>query len=666
MEIKDNLKNSLEREQGNATIGLLEKVYAELPPPGYNLIMHKQMISENTTCPDTVQENLWEHAKLNMLYGLYRVNGAIYNEQPKNAPYYAVKTGDVFQIRGSDLANMTLVFDSKGWIVMDVLTSSGVAEEAWREIVQKYLNDKPITAVIYSHTHVDHYGGVGGLKEFFADNCKIYAPKGFTEHAVSENIYVGTAMRRRGMYQYGSYLEPGVNGHVDCGLGTLLSTGKSSIIKPDIFVSDTENTTAVFNRGTCDELMLQFQYTPGTEAPAEMNVYIAESNVLFIAENCCGTLHNILTPRGAQVRDPLAWANYLDQTLQMFPDVESLCSSHNWPRFRNEEYKSYIELQMDMYRFINNATLHLANRGYTINEVGRILEKHVPQAIDDDWCCRGFYGTYNHNAKAVYQRYIGWYDGNPAHLNQLMPTERANRYVGTFKAENILHAANAAKDKAIVNKDTDSAAWAVELYDHLLNADKGVSDDIMDEVRAEYAKALQMLGYASEAATWRNMYLTAAQEVEDKDGFAPFPHEKYLNFEDETIKAMSLDMILQYMSIMLNFKQPITGSCLLLAVSLDDDQNEEYAAVWYRNNILYYRIVGQEDISNYNDDAVYTVKCSKLDFFKAFIEHNKSLLDQMVTAKSGDDVIAPSDFFTDDNFTRFTTDFPIMTRRDPF
>jgi len=650
------LQKSLAKEQCNAAKGLLVKVYAKVKTEtaDYGLQKHDAMISANDQCPKTVHPNLWEHAKLNMEYGLYRVNRIEAPKSRNEDSRYDVKPGDIFQIRGNDLANMTLVYDGSGWIVMDVLTTSEVAYAVWTEIVQKYLNAKPVTAVIYSHTHVDHYGGVSGLSQFFdKGKCKIYAPEGFKEHAVSENIYVGTAMSRRGMYQYGTNLDVGVTGHVDCGLGTRLSMGTNSIIEPDIYVSGTKNTKVKIGK-----IELEFQYTPGTEAPVEMNVYIKNSNVLFIAENCCGTLHNTLTPRGAQVRDPLAWANYLDQTLTRFPSVETICSSHNWPRFGKQECKRYLELQMDMYRFINNATLHLVNLGYTIHEVGRILEDNAPRTITLDWCCRGFYGTYNHNAKAVYQKYIGWYDGNPAHLNPLLPTDRANKYVNAFGAENILKAA----DKAAA--DADSIAWAVELYDYLLNADTGV-DKVLERAKKGYANALRKLGYESEAATWRNMYLTAAQEVEH-DFSIPESSQRYLHFAAETIQAMSLDMILQFMSIMLKFNQPYADPKLLLAVNIEEENAKAYAVVWHRNNILHYRIITEEgDMKNYNGVAEYTVKCTKLDFFKAFIELDIDLLKKMNIQRSSANVIEPSVFFPN-KFTRFALDFPIVTRRDAF
>ena len=412
-------------------------------------------------------------------------------------------TVNVFQIRGYDLAGMTIVYDGTGWVVMDVLTTSERAEAVWTEIVNVYLEEenpekaKPhtINTVIYSHSHIDHYGGIGGLKGFFSDGIVILAPGGFTKHAVSENIYVGTAMKRRAAYQYGSRLELGAKGRVDCGLGKEVSEGTNTLIVPtreigfDDYLSGkkysaynatTREILAETPGESSDDLILQMQYTPGTEAPAEMNVYLPGQKILFIAENCAGTLHNTLTPRGAEVRDPLAWADFLDETLVTFPDLETVCGAHNWPHFGHGDSMKFLEIQRDMYRYINNATLRLVNLGYTIDEVGRMISGEdgsvpLPEAFAGEWCCHGFYGTYNHDAKAVYQRYIGWYDGNPAHLNRHKPKDRANRYVQAFGAAAIIAEAGKALGKTNAEPEKNGKEpdyeWAAKLLDYILNAD---------------------------------------------------------------------------------------------------------------------------------------------------------------------------------------------------
>lgn len=258
----------------------------------------------------------------------------------------------------------------------------------------------------------------------------ILAPEGFTEHAVSENVYVGTTISRRAAYQMGSLLTPGDTGHIGCGLGKLTTKGGNSIMVPTKEIGFDDYTEGKrYYTTTSGNITMQIQFTPGTEAPAEMNVYLPQQKIMFIAENCVATLHNALTPRGAQVPDLLAWAGFLDETIVTFPDMDIICGAHNWPHYGNEGCIRFLEIQRDMYRFVNNATLHLVNLGYTIDEVGRLLSepnKNMEYLIPDDflneWCCHGYYGTFNHDAKAVYQRYIGWYDGNPAHLNRLLPT----------------------------------------------------------------------------------------------------------------------------------------------------------------------------------------------------------------------------------------------------
>ena len=527
--INETLQTSLAKEQGFASKGLLKRIACNID--GSFRIDQYDFLNRNSLQPSTVHPALWEQARLNMNYGLYLVNRAdeVTQELADNTPYDDIRTGDVFQIRGFDLANMTLVYDGSGWIVLDVLTTTETASAAWENVVKVYLKDAPLNTVVYSHSHVDHYGGIGGLP--VTEATVILAPEGFTRYAVSENIYAGTAMSRRAAYQYGTSLTPGEEGQVDCGLGKIVAKGINTILAPtcEIGFADYDEGCNYHTANSVDVIM-QLQFTPGTEAPAEMNVYLPAQQVLFIAENCAGTLHNALTPRGAQVRDLLAWAGFLDQTLVTFPEMTTLCSAHNWPRQGNDECIRFIEIQRDMYRYINNATLHLVNLGYTIDEVGRMVSGEdsnltdddgnvipdpatslaIPGVFADEWCCHGFYGTFNHNAKAVYQRYIGWYDGNPSHLNRHTPAGRANRYVKAFGAVTVNTAAQNASD----NEDY---AWAAELYDYLLYADPVLLKETdMDTVRKEYADTLRQLGYQSEAASWRNMYLTAAAEIEAK------------------------------------------------------------------------------------------------------------------------------------------------------
>lgn len=338
------LKDSLEKEQANSKKGLLQSKLISIT--GCCELDKYDFLYAEGQAPDTVHPNLWEQAKLNLQYGLYRVNNIVENEERGADGQYALHAGDVFQIRGYDISNMTLVYDGSGWIVMDVLTTITIAGVVWQEVVQTYLSaSAPIHMVIYSHSHVDHYGGIGGLKPYFAkEGVQILAPEGFMEHAVSENVYAGTAMSRRAVYQMGGTLQPGRAGHVDCGLGKMTTQGGNSIIEPTKEIGFDDYGGKKYYEATCGQ----------------------------------------------------------------------------------------VPLQRDMYRYVNNATLHLVNLAYTIDEVGRMVSDEdgtmpLPEEFANEWCSHGYYGTYNHDAKAVYQRYIGWYDGNPAHLNRHKPVERATR-----------------------------------------------------------------------------------------------------------------------------------------------------------------------------------------------------------------------------------------------
>lgn len=422
-----------------------------------------------------------------------------------------------------------------------------------------------------------------------------------------------------------------------------------------------------------DDLILQLQYTPGTEAPAEMNVYLPAQKILFIAENCAGTLHNTLTPRGAEVRDPLAWANFLNETLLTFSDLETVCSAHNWPHFGREDSVHFIEIQRDMYRYIHNATLHLVNLGYTIDEVGRMISGEdnsmpLPEDFAGEWCCHGFYGTYNHDAKAVYQRYMGWYDGNPAHLNRHKPSDRATKYVKAFNESGGLLAS---AKRALEDKDYE---WAAELYDYILNADSAVvSDDQLANAITDYEAALKQMGYRSESPSWRNMYLTAAQEVSaygrpcENVGEIP-----YLAFENDTVNAMTLEMILQYMGIMLDSKAfakaypsaPLTMQ--FIAGGREDaagtDTKAEYAKVTVnaRRGVLDYRIMQEEEPE---EAFMIHINGSKLSIFRAFVDHETDKLEEVI---QDTEERSTARCFITDCLTRFPLNFPIMTPRNTY
>lgn len=521
---------------------------------------------------DTIHPNLQDHGLINGNMGLFRVNrisaaevGLI--DQGKRVE---AKMGDVFQIRGYDLANMTVAMSKNGLIVMDVLTSQDTAIAAMQLLQQHvYLAGKedkriPIKAIIYSHSHVDHYAGVGGLiteDDYNKDDFQIYAPQGFLENAVSENVYAGNAMSTRAAFMYGIPLGKSPTGQVDAGLGKATSTGIKTLFKPKMEISfELYKENCNYQEIEVDGIFLHCQLTPGTEAPSEMNVYLPGQNVLFIAENCCGTMHNLYTLRGAEVRDPLTWANYLDETITTFSDVKTICSSHNWPQFSinesdNSDCIQYLKKQRDVYRYLGNTTLNLINKGYTIEEVGRKMEDMMPAPLMDEWRNHGFYGSINHNAKAIYQKYIGWYDGNPSNLNKLVPIDAATKYVESMGgAQKVLLLADASFKKG-------EYAWTVELLNRLIFARVRECDlEIKKHAKILNADALEQLGYQSESAPWRNEYLTAAQVLRDEVKGKVQKSTRF-ELEDSIVNAMSPKMLMQYMSIMFELdmkKKPLT------------------------------------------------------------------------------------------------------------
>lgn len=423
--------------------------------------------------PDTVNPKLWEHAKLNMNIGLYQV------------------TDNIYQVRGYDLANITFIRGASGWIVIDPLTAQETAKAAYDFITKALGEMRAVSAVIYTHSHVDHYAGVSGIAD---ENTTIYAPDGFMDAVCEENLYAGVAMSRRSYYMYGTFLQPGEKGHVDGGLGKKVAIGTQSLRAPDVTITEPVQTI------TIDGTEVMFQLTNGTEAPSEMNVYIPSEKSLCIAENCTATLHNLYTLRGAKVRDPEKWADYLDETVKLFgADATSIYSTHNWPRF-GTEIVPYIQSQRDCYQYIKDQTLRLMSLGYTIDEVGRMVT--LPKSLSDNFFNGEFYGTVSHNAKAVYQLYLGWYDSNPVNLNKLLPEDSAKKYV------EYMGGADAILKKAQKDFEAGEYQWVAEVTKQIIFEDP-------ENTEAKYlcADALEQLGYIAESGPWRSEYLTAADEL---------------------------------------------------------------------------------------------------------------------------------------------------------
>ncbi len=428
--------------------------------------------------PDTVHPSLWRQSSLVAKHGLFEVVDGIY------------------QARGLDLSNITFVEGDTGVIVIDPLICTETAAAALA-LYRAHRGDRPVAGVIYTHSHVDHFGGVKGVitQEEVDAGVPVIAPAGFLEHAIAENVYAGTAMARRAGYMYGAALERGPRGGVGAGLGQTTSTGTVSLIVPTVDI------TATGEERTVDGVRIVFQLAPGTEAPAEMHFFFPGRAALCMAENATHTLHNILTIRGAVVRDAHAWAGYLTEAIETWGgQAEVVFASHHWPTWGADRVVHFLGVQRDLYAYLHDQTVRLLNRGYTGSEIAELIE--LPPALTAEWSAHGYYGSVSHDVKAIYQRYMGWYDGNPSHLWQHPPEEAAKRYVAAMGGADavVALAADAAAQ--------DDLRWAAELLDRVVFAEPRHA-----AARAALADVLERLGFGSENGTWRDAFLSGAQEL---------------------------------------------------------------------------------------------------------------------------------------------------------
>jgi alkyl sulfatase BDS1-like metallo-beta-lactamase superfamily hydrolase len=429
--------------------------------------------------PTTVNPSLWRQSALNAIQGLFEV-----------AP-------GVYQVRGLDLSNVSFIEGDRGVLVLDPLISAETAAAALG-LYRRHRGDRPVTGVLYTHSHADHFGGVRGVvaqEDVDAGAVPILAPAGFLEHAVSENVYVGTAMGRRAGYMYGAALPRGPQGQVGAGLGQTTSTGSFSVLPPTLDVTTTGQ------EETVDGVRMVFQMAPGSEAPAEMHVYFPQRRALCMAENATHVLHNILTIRGAQVRDARAWAGYLTEAIDLFGgDLDVVFASHHWPTWGRERATEFLALQRDLYSFLHDQTLRMLNRGMTGAEIAESMV--LPPALERAWHARGYYGSVSHNVKAIYQRYLGWYDGNPSNLWPHAPEAAARRYVEFMGGAAVVVA------KAQESFEAGDFRWVAEVLKHVVFADPDHAAG-----RELLADAYEQLGYGAENGTWRCAYLSGAHEL---------------------------------------------------------------------------------------------------------------------------------------------------------
>ena len=462
--------------------------------------------------PETVNPSLWRQSELNGKTGLFTVTDGIY------------------QVRGFDLANMSFVRGDTGWIVIDVLTSTATAKAALK-VLQDNVANLPISAVIITHSHADHYGGIEGVLPNGNPSGKIpvIAPKGFVEEAINENIMAGNQMTRRAGYMYGNLLEKNETGTVGSGLGTTVAFGSVNIPEPTIDI-DSDTTIMV------DGIEMDFYYTPGAEAPAELMLYIPKYKALMQAEEISRTLHNLYTLRGAPVRNGLLWSKYIQDTIVRFgDDVEISFGTHHWPTWGNEEIVEFWKGQRDIYRYIHDETLRLANNGQTMLEVGENVQ--LPDSLAKEFANRGYYGTVNHNAKAQYQLYYGWFSGNPSELNELPPVEEGIKFV------EYMGGADAVIEKAQKDYDKGEYRWVATALNHVVFADPNNK-----EAKELLASTLEQLGYQSESAPWRNFYLTGADELRNGTGKVKAAFSSYVNEVD----LLDMETYLDYLAVRLN------------------------------------------------------------------------------------------------------------------
>lgn len=551
----------------------------------------------NAPAPETVNPSLWRQTQLNGISGLFKV------------------TDRMYQVRGQDISNITFVEGDTGIIVIDPLVSPAAAK-ASLDLYFQHRPQKPIVAVIYSHSHVDHYGGVKGIvseDDVKSGKVQVIAPAGFMDEAVSENVLAGNIMSRRGSYSYSALLPRNVKGNIGNGLGVTLTGGAPTIIAPTISITKTGE------KLTIDGLEFDFLMAPGSEAPAEMHFYIPALKALCTAENATHTLHNFYTLRGAKTRDTSKWTDYLNETLDMWgSQAEVLFMPHTWPVWGNQHINDYIGKYRDTIKYIHDQTLHLANQGYTMNEIGNMIQ--LPPALANNWASRGYYGSVSHNARAVYNFYLGYFDGNPANLNPYGQVDMGKRYVkalgGSARTINLAREAYQQGDYR----------WAAELLKQVIAANPG--DQIAKNLQAD---TFEQLGYQAESATWRGFYLTGAKEL--RSGVAELPVGA--SASPDTLKGMSVEMLFDYMAIRLDSAKA-AGKDISLNFNLDSGENLNLTL---NDSVLNYRqtLQPKADASYYISRAdlhsVLTGQAKMADLLKAKkvkVIGNKAKLDEII------------------------------------
>ena len=550
--------------------------------------------------PDSANPSLWRNTQLNAVYGLFEV------------------TEDIYQVRGYDVANLTFVRSENGWIILDCM-SNNESSKAALELFESEMGEAHIVAVVISHAHVDHYGGIGGLvsQEDLADSSlsleeqiasgktAIIVPEGFVDAVMEENVFVGTAMKRRSMYQYGLALGKGKQESLSVGIGLTVGQGEVGYVNPTF-----EVTESVFET-TIDGVKAVFQLTPDTESPAEMNTCFPEKKALWMAENCTGTLHNLYTLRGAQIRDANGWARYITEAQSLFGDeVEVVFQSHNWPHWGNDVIQEYLTNTAAVYKFIHDQTLLYINQGYTSTEIASMIK--LPESLEKVWYTRQYYGTLKHNVKAVYQKYMGWYDANPVHLDELEPSAYAEKLVEYLgDTDKVLEMAKEDYEKG-------EYQWVAQITNTLVYADPE-----NEQARFLCADALEQLGYQAESGAWRNAYLTAAFELRNGTDFY---QEKSGTVAGSTAQNMNAQTMLDYMGIMMDTEK-LEDKSFTINLQLTDDEN--YLLKIHHGVLLYY--AGEQD-----ENADLTIRTKRTGIL-AIAARNEEGISKLVESVEGDE-----------------------------
>jgi alkyl sulfatase BDS1-like metallo-beta-lactamase superfamily hydrolase len=517
--------------------------------------------------PATVNPSLWRQMLLVNLTGLFKVDEHIY------------------QVRNYDLSNITFIEGKSGLIVMDPLVSAEPARAAL-DLYFEHRPKKPVVAVIYSHSHIDHFGGVRGIvdeADLKAGKVKIIAPLGFVENSIEENVMAGNAMSRRASYMYGNVLPKDEKGNVGAGLGSTTSSGNVTMIVPTVIIAE------AWEDHVIDGLHFEFQLTLNTEAPSEMHYYIKEFKALCPAENVNHTMHNIYTLRGAKVRDSKAWAKHIDNMLLKWGDeAQVLFAPHHWPSWGNENINEHVSKQRDTYKFMHDQVLRLANHGYTIDEVGDMVR--LPEELDQTWASHGYYGSISHNARAIFNFYLGYFDGNPSHLHKLPPEPAAKKYVKYMGGSE--HVIEMAKEDFAKGE----YRWVAEALDHLVFAQPD-----NEEAKNLLADTLEQLGFVAESGPWRNFYLSGARELREGVKPAPTPNTA----SPDIVQNMPIAMLLDYMAVRLN-PEKAAGKKLKINFNFTD-VNELYS-VFLENSTLNNREGNADDA-----DTTITITRATLD-----------------------------------------------------